>query len=333
MIETYPHSMAAHCETGTIAAHLRHAGMAVSEQMVFGISSGIFFAYLKSARLAFPMFVVRTIPGDIRKKLVKRLGLRFRTSRFSNPDKARQALDALLAQKIPVAVQVDFFCMEYIPEFARAHFNGHFITVLGKENDEYLVSDCYFPHIARLASNTLDRARFAGGDLAPHGLMFTVDRVATAVDLRKPVLDGLRGSCRNMLKIPMPFIGIKGMRLFAKKIMEWPSLATDQEFLSHQFMAINLTLEERGTGGAGFRFIFASFLQEAAKLLGRDDLSAMSRRMMTIGDNWRELSLAAARIGKNHDFGSDKLKELQGMILARADEEQSFFTDLSKMVK
>jgi hypothetical protein len=98
-------------------------------------------------------------------------------------------------------------------------------------------------------------------------------------------------------------------------------------------MSINIILEERGTGGAGFRFMFASFLQEASKILGRDDLAEMSKRMMAIGDRWRELSLVAARIGKNHDFGGDRFKELQERIRERADDEEDFFRDLQRMIK
>jgi hypothetical protein len=329
----FVHRMAAHCETGTIMAQLNHAGLPISEQMVFGISSGIFFAYLVSKKLPFPMFVPRTMPGDIRKKLTKRLGVKFTTKRFSDPFKAQMALDALLEKKIPVAVQVDIFNMEYFPVYMRVHFNGHFINVLAKEGNDYLISDCYHPQIARLSESVLSAARFASGDMAPHGLMFYAEAVPKSIDLRAPIYQGLKGACWNMLKIPAPFVGIRGIRMFAAKLPEWPKLAWHEEYLSHQIMSINIILEERGTGGAGFRFMFASFLQEAATILKRDDLSVMSKRMMEIGDRWRELSLVAARIGKNHEFGAERFKDLQDRILARADDEERFFKDLQTLIK
>jgi len=55
--------------------------------------------------------------------------------------------------------------------------------------------------------------------------------------------------------------------------------------------------------------------------------------MMEIGDNWRNISYFAAKIGKNRDLGPERLKELSNMINDRADEEQIFFTDLYKLVK
>ena len=123
------------------------------------------------------------------------------------------------------------------------------------------------------------------------------------------------------------------MRLFAKKVVGWPGLARDIEHLSHEIMKIELLLEEQGTGGGGFRFIYATFLREASGVLNDDNLLGMSKRMMEIGDRWRDISLFAARIGKKRDLGEDRLRELSGMITERADDEEIFFNDLYKMVK
>ncbi len=38
----FEHTMAAHCETGTIASLLNHAGVSITEPMVLGVSGGIF---------------------------------------------------------------------------------------------------------------------------------------------------------------------------------------------------------------------------------------------------------------------------------------------------
>ena len=98
-------------------------------------------------------------------------------------------------------------------------------------------------------------------------------------------------------------------------------------------MKITLLLEDQGTGGAGYRYLFATFLQEASEKLNDNSFKDMSKRMMEIGDNWRNISYFAAKIGKNRDLGPERLKELSNMINDRADEEQEFFTDLYKLVK
>ena len=135
-----------------------------------------------------------------------------------------------------------------------------------------------------------------------------------------------------MLKIPIPFLGIRGMRMFSRKILEWPAIARDTEHLSHEIMKINILLEDQGTGGAGFRYIYATFLQQASEILNKSELRDLSAELMLIGDGWREISLFAARIGKNRDLGAEKLKQLGDMIRDRADVEENFFRKLSKTV-
>jgi len=53
--------------------------------------------------------------------------------------------------------------------------------------------------------------------------------------------------------------------------------------------------EEIGTGGAGFRFIYASFLQESGRLLGAKSLQDCSVMMTAVGDQWREFALMIAK--------------------------------------
>jgi hypothetical protein len=329
----YKHKMAAHCESGSITSLLNNAGLEITEPMVFGISSGIFFAYFHRMKsFTFPTFIVRNKPGQMRENLAKRTGIRFRTYSFGDPVKGMEALDGLLEKKVPVASQVDFYYMEYIPSWERVHINVHFIVIVGKEDSNYIVSDSYFPELVGLKADSLHKARFAGGNMSPKGFLFHPDTLPAAIDYEKAITSGIRKACFNMLKIPMPFLGVRGIRLFAKKIGEWPSLVRDTEHLSHEIMKINILLEDQGTGGAGFRFIYATFLQQAAALINRPELQDLSKQMMKIGDGWREFSLHAARLGKNRDLGPERMKELGGMLMDRADAEEKFFKELHKTI-
>ena len=328
----FQHKMAAHCETGTVTALLNHAGLAITEPMVLGLGAGIFFAYLETSQFPFPMVATRTKPGKIREKVAKRLNLNFTTHRFRDRAQARQRLDELLDQGIAVAAQVDMFYMDYIPRYMKAHFNGHYIVITGKEGDTYHVSDSYYPTISELSAASLEKVRFALGDLAPKGFLFYPGEVDPDPDLNQALVKGIKEAAFNMTRIPIPFLGVKGIRLFAAKVVDWPKLCRDIEHLSHEIMTIHIILEERGTGGAGFRYMYATFLQQAAKILDHDGLAGMSGQMMEIGDHWRDISLFSARIGKSRDLGPERLKELQQMILDRADEEEAFFKKLRQLV-
>ena len=326
----FKHSMAAHCESGTLTNLLNHKGLEISEPLVFGISSGIFFGYMKTPMREFPTIFSRIRPGKILDNFSKNTGVVFLKKKYSDPDKAEKELDFLLEQNIPVGLQVDFFFMDFFPPWHRVHINVHYIVVIGKEGDHYIVSDAYHPTIARLHRDSLRKGRFARGSMAPKGLMFYPVEIPEQIPIEKGIRQGMKKTVFNMLKIPMPFLGVKGIRRFGDKISGWPAYARNEEQLAHNIFMITTMLEDQGTGGAGFRYIYASFLGEAATFLKDPVFKEYAKRMMEIGDDWRNVSLFASRIAKQRDLGKDKLKELGRLIHRNADQEFSFFSDLRK---
>ena len=334
IIDSYHHKMAAHCESGSITALLNHAGMNITEPMVFGISSGIFFGYFhKMKSFAFPTFIVRNKPGLMRKNLEKRTGVKFYSKDFKTREAGQAALDMLISKGIPTATQVDMFYLDYVPSWERVHINVHFLVAIGKEGDVYKVSDSYFPKLVDLPVTSMNKGRFAQGSMSPKGFIFYPEFVPQSFDYEKAIRKGIKKACFNMLSIPIPFLGIKGIRMFAKKITDWPAMARDTEHLSHEVMKINILLEDQGTGGAGFRFMYATFLQQASETINNPVLKDFARELMEIGDGWREFSLFAAKIGKNRDLGPDKFKQLSALLSQRADKEEDFFKRLSKIIK
>jgi hypothetical protein len=333
MSAPFTHKMAAHCESGAVTALLKNAGMEVTESLVFGVSGALFFGYLSVPMLPFPTIALRNKPGRIRLKTPDRLGVKMKTQSFRDPAAAMGALDELIARGIPVGAQVDYFYMDYLPEYTRAHFNAHYIIVTGKKDGRYQLSDTYFPMMSSLDAATLQTARFARGQFAPKGLLFYPETIPERPDLKAAVRQGIKDAVFYMVKLPIPFFGVRGIRFFARKVQEWPKLTRDVEHLSHEVMMIAVILEERGTGGGGFRYLYATFLQEAAKILGDAGVAEVAKEMMENGDRWRDVSIAAARMGKRRDLGPQKLHELGDMILERADAEQRIFRKLGALVK
>jgi len=278
----------------------------------------------------FPMFVVRSSPGQVRTKFAERTGVKFESKKYRNPEKAERELNELLDRNQPVAVQVDFFYMNYFPAWQRVHINVHFVTVIGREGDKYFISDSYHPTIAEIDRETLTNARFAGGSMAPKGFMFYPVNVPSDIDLVKAIRSGIKGASYNMLRMLFPFLGVKGIRRFADRIVDWPKYARDEDYLADKIFRITILLEDQGTGGGGFRFLYASFLQDAAKILNNPNLLEKSKEMMKIGDGWREVSLAAAKIAKSRDFSRERLKEIGDLLRERANSEESFFISLGK---
>lgn len=319
----FEHRHAAHCESGVMANLLRHHGVPMTESLAFGLSSGLSFAYLPFIRIySLPLIAYRMPPRSIIKGLMAPLAARFRFETFGSPAAGQTRLDALLAAGQVVGLQTSVYWLPYFPPDMRFHFNAHNLLVYGKSGDDYLISDPVFEAPVRCSSADLARARFARGLLQPKGLLYYPQgigrRVVDAAAVRRAILK----TCRLMLA-PVPIAGVRGMRLLAARVHKLPPAAPGSAaFIGH----IVRMQEEIGTGGAGFRFLYAAFLQEAAALAGRPALAALSDRLTAIGDGWRGFALVAARMIKGREVldppaVAARLREL-------AQQEEGFFRDL-----
>ena len=135
-----------------------------------------------------------------------------------------------------------------------------------------------------------------------------------------------------MLKIPLPIFGIRGIRSLAKKIIKMPEKIGFHE-ACRQLANIVRMQEEVGTGGAGFRFMYAAFLQEAAELFGSDDLARLSQEMTAIGDVWRDFAVVSARIVKQRGQDEETFAKAGGLMLICAGREEELFKNLDKVAR
>jgi len=328
----FPHRQFAHCESGVTANLLNYHGFPCSEAMAFGIGSGLFFAYVPFIKLNFlPLTTFRGAPGSIFKKATKRLGIEVKKRAFSSPAAAEKELDRLLAEGCPVGAQVGVFWLPFFPPAYRFHFNGHNLVVVGKEGDDYLISDPIFEQIVRCPQADLRKARFAKGALAPKGKIYYIEKMPQQFDLPAAVTAGIRDVCRVMLKTPVPLAGVRGIRLLSRQLGKWPAKMSEEKTIQHLGHIIRMQ-EEIGTGGGGFRFIYAAFLQEAAKLMENEKLAALSTRCTEVGDLWREFALIASRVCKGRAAVQDSFNDLSELLLQCAAQEETLFGDLQKAV-
>jgi len=327
----FGHRQAAHCENGVTVNLLRFYGIDISEPMVFGIGSGFFFShmlFLKVTGMAVTSF--RVWPGVIFRRVTRRLGIKIKSRKFHDPDKAMQALDNLLEKGIPVGMLVGVFHLPYFPKEYRFHFNAHNITVFGKEGDNYLVSDPVMEHIETLTSDELRKVRFAKGTVPPKGKMYYITGVPDKYDIKRAITSGIRKTADDMLNIPLHMFGIKGIRYLSEKMRKWPDKLGDKSAAMNLGQVIRM-LEEIGTGGAGFRFIYAAFLQESSEVLNMPVLDELSRKMTEAGDKWRDFAWKASRCFKNRDNGEVTYDMLADLLMDIASREEKIFRQLRKI--
>jgi hypothetical protein len=296
----YTHRHAGHCESGVTASLLSHYGLPMSEPMALGLSSSLTFVHVPFVKIGgFPLTAYRMLPGSVYKGLRKPLGLKMSTQRFRDPASARAALDAQLAAGRPVGLQTSVYWLPYFPPEMRFHFNAHNIVVYGREGDEYLVSDPVFDQPQRCPAEALDKARFTLGAFAPRGLLYYPISFRRDFDLADAVRRALRKTCRMMLSTPLPFVGIRAMRKLADGIERLPAKHPDPRYARLYVGNVVRMQEEIGTGGGGFRFMYAAFLQEAGRTLQKPALAEAAERMTQVGDQWRQFALMGAQFGRN----------------------------------
>jgi hypothetical protein len=156
--------------------------------------------------------------------------------------------------------------------------------------------------------------------LAPKGLFYYAIGKPSTPDWTVVIPNALKKTTRIMLETPLPIIGVRGIRRLASALQ---GLQPDKAKL---FIGQVVRMQEEiGTGG-GFRFIYASFLQEAADLLTRPRLNELSEALVDIGDEWREFALSAARMIRDRELLATTV--LADQLRLIADHEQAFYRDL-----
>jgi hypothetical protein len=230
----FPHRQFAHCESGVTANLLNYHGLPCSEAMAFGIGGGLFFAYVPFIKLNFlPLTTFRGSPGSIFKKACKRLSIEVKNQKFSNPEAAEKELDRLLETGCPVGAQTGVFWLPYFPPAYRFHFNGHNLVVIGKENDDYLISDPIFEETVQCTTSDLRKARFAKGAMAPKGKIYYIEKMPEQINWPLAVEAGIRDVCRVMLKTPVPLAGVRGIRLLSRQMVKWPAKLGEKKTILH----------------------------------------------------------------------------------------------------
>ncbi len=304
MILPYNHNHAAHCESGVMSSLLKHRGFDVSEPLVFGISSVLFFAYIPILKFGnLPLIAYRSYPGAIIKNFPKKTGMEHFKKQYSDTEKGReQAMEDLIKtidSGQPAGLITSPYFIPYFPPEMRFQFNAHNIIVYGYEGEQFYVSDPVFSYPVKISYADLKKARFPKGLAAPKGFMHFPLKIPNFIDFHKIIFEAIKKVCFNMLKIPFPFFGVRAIFYLSKTISKLPQ--HNNLYARHFLGNIVRMQEEIGTGGAGFRFIYSAFLQEASEMLGLPFLKEASLELTRAGDSWREFALLCAKEVKSRN--------------------------------
>jgi hypothetical protein len=327
----FEHRQSGHCESGVTSNLLNYHGFRISEPMAFGIGAGLFFSYLPFMKMQdAPTFAFRVWPGQVFKRTTRELGVKSRFETFRDEKESMDALKSAIDKGFPVGITVGIYSLPYYPPEYRTHFNGHNMVVYGYDGDIFFVSDTVMEEKKEINYKDLARIRFAKGAMAPKGRLYYPYYVPKEIDIRPGILSGIKKTANNMVGVPFPLIGVKGIRILSKKMRKWEQ-RLGQEKAAYYLGQMLRMEEEFGTAGAGYRYIYGAFLKEAAEVLNNPALKEISDEMGETANKWREFSYYGSRNCKRRSKPEESYDFLADLLLGIADREEAIFKKLSKI--
>lgn len=334
MTNSFQHAQAAHCESGVTKNLLQHIGIKkITEPLAFGMGAGLFFAYVPLIKINNgPAIAFRSFPGVIFKRTCHSLGIKVTRKKFSSRQEAKDLLDKKLSDGFAVGCQVGVYYLPYFPREYRFHFNAHNLIVFGKEDGKYLISDPIMEYPTSMTDYELERVRFAKGALAPKGQLYFAEHKGDVSDeqIKLAIRKGIKRNVFDMLHIPGPIAGVKGIAFLGRRIKRWRDKLGLHEAGLYLAQLVRMQ-EEIGTGGGGFRYIYAAFLQEANDYFHIDELMQLSNDFTKAGDIWRTAAVQAAGIYKGRISSQNDFNLMGDYLLEISKIEKQAFKDLAKI--
>ena len=130
-----------HCITNSLKQIFSYYGYPLSEEMMFGLASGLSFLYLNQS--SSPMVNGRTKVFEFEKKLADRLNISIQCKSGSDYKKISQLSKDMIDQDKPILIYVDMPYLSYLGLNKNSHFGGHAVVLFGYDNEleRFWISD------------------------------------------------------------------------------------------------------------------------------------------------------------------------------------------------
>jgi len=331
-----------HCQTNSLAKIFHHSSHPLSEEMLLGLGSGMGFIYWKmKIKESTHVFIGgRGNNKEFFKDVGLRTGVKIDLISTSSLSRAEVSLLKKLEKDVPVMLFGD---MGYLPWFEfpeEYHFGGHTFVVCGYDGENTVLASDIDPKVSGLKKGfyhpvTLEQLSKARSSphkpFPPKNACLEFDFSAFRHPEATDVYSSIRQTAEFLLYPPIKNIGIKGLRHTAKEIKKWPDLFDDFELRMNLF-SIYIFFEIGGTGGGCFRYMYARFLKEAARVTGNEKLMDSSAKLEKAGGLYSEIGrlFVEAEKMKNIDVRIEKASDL---FLKIAEREEEAFEDLLRNIE
>ncbi|MFX1299197.1 MAG: BtrH N-terminal domain-containing protein [Promethearchaeota archaeon] len=370
LINNFVHKVGVHCESSSMRDLFEYYGFPMTEAMAFGLDATMGFNFFDTTNIVsfipdseIPFFLggkQGTIEPD--SLACRLLGIILRKQTFTSSDKAWIEAKKKLDQGIPLILRVDLGYLPYFEMGGEFHFGGHAITLAGYDDEKMVayVGDSEFEGFQEVSIEILKKCRnsdYGPKFMQPQNAQFSM---LMRPDGKHPPLAAsiklaIQKVVNNMLRPSMNNFGIQGLKRFANSIPKWKeklegstkdTFGNDISIARTMFKLIYGYIESWGTGGATFRNLYKSFmeellilqeLKEGLKAWKREELNVIEESVPLIEDsayNWTLFAQILKKAADEHEdncmnyVNFDELNEIAILIQGK---EEELFKKLSKI--
>lgn len=344
IIDDFKTSGGKHCITTALKQVFEYYNYPLTEEMIFGIGSGLSFVYINLAKS--PMVSGRIKPFEFENRLAERLNIEIKCKSSSNYKTVFDKTLKLLDNNKPVLVYVDMPYLDYLNLGEDSHFGGHAVVIFGYDNEtqKFYISD---------RDNSDNAIRTPNGHISKDYHLVDYKQVEMARNsTNKPfpannkyldikfddykqvtsdiIFSAIKETCNNMLNAPAQLLGLNGINKFSNEILKWSKF--DEEKLKiagiTNYFMINA---DGGTGGGIFRRMYGDFLIQASNITNCEDMKQLGIEYITISEKWDKIGELMWRLSETAD--KQLLQKMSDIIKEIHTEETDVLTKLQQIVK
>lgn len=292
-----------HCITNSLKQIFSYCGYPLSEEMMFGLASGLSFLYLNQS--ASPMVNGRTKVFDFEKKLADRLNISIQCKSGTDYKKISQLSKDMIDRNNPILIYVDMPYLSYLGLNQNSHFGGHAVVLFGYDNDleQFWISDrdnhdypirTPLGEIAEdyhlVSYREMEQARSSAHRPFPaKNKYLLIDFQGYRQVDKKILMQAIAENCDTMLNPPAKLLGINGILKFSAEILKWEKFSPDKLKLSGTTNYFQIS-KDGGTGGGIFRKMYGDFLLEASAILDNEKIAMTGTKFLEAAAQWDEIA-------------------------------------------
>ena len=259
-LPNFTHTVGWHCSSTSISNVAKFYGVPMSEAMAFGLGAGLGFQYWDKPGGS-PRYSFNGRSSALETKFFEHIGRPVTWSGEWSPKKMADAV----ANGRPILCVTDIYGLPYYQP--QVHFPGHgvVVTEIDLETEQVAIADIASPDYQNVHWDHLKAAMSENQPpmIVPNQWVAPEPLDASIIN-EQAIRNALKTTVDALLRSDSADEGLHHMpTMIDDMTTKWASEAQFAWTARFGYQAI----EKRGTGGGGFRKLFALFLEEAAEYL------------------------------------------------------------------